>query len=152
MNKPSFAAALFGFILGVIAMFLFQARDINTLRYNNASLKQENIDLSHEKELLSLKLEQSNPKQLIQSIVVTVEPQLPAGVSQVDVNQWVRQQIGFLIGTEVSTLNSHPNMPREFLNDKIFTVDQNKYKVKVNYAFLAETLTIGLTLTPIDNS
>ncbi|GMA49506.1 hypothetical protein GCM10025857_08630 [Alicyclobacillus contaminans] len=152
MNRPNIASALLGIAIGAAAMFLYQGRDVTLLRYENASLKQENTDLTHERELLSLKLEQSNPKRLIQNIVVDVEPQLPAGVSKVDVTQWVRSQIGFLIGTEVSTLNSQPTMPRDFMNDKIFTVDQTQYKVKVNYTAISETLTIGLTLIPTTTS
>jgi hypothetical protein len=151
MNKAAFAATIFGFILGTSAMFLVQGKVIDQLRHENSRMAQENLDLTSENQLLAAKLNQSVPKEVIDKIVVDVE-QPPPGLSPLDVTRFVKNQLEFLVGSELSVLRRQPDLPRRLVEGRTIVVDQIEYVIHVNYVVVMEQLHISVTPAPKNHS
>ncbi|MCL6515735.1 hypothetical protein [Alicyclobacillus sp.] len=145
-DRRLLAALACGVLLGASVMLVYQGREITQLRlqYNSCTTEKEALD--DQVRLLSAKLQHPNPQPVIESI--QVDARAPDGLTQLEVVDFVKKQLAFLVDRPLSTLDHNPDLPYRLLDGRTVTIDQQEFTIRVNTVVVAKKLFVAVTVTP----
>ena len=140
MNARQAAGFLsLGILVGGAAMNVIHGRQFETLNMQIQSLKMHYDEVERENTQLSAQLHQPNPEPLVQSI--QVDAKAPDGPAQLQVIQFVQQQLQFLEGRHIQILIDSPELPTHLLEGRTVLVDNQELTIHVT-----STMIVGETL------
>ncbi|MCL6599099.1 MAG: hypothetical protein K6T81_10205 [Alicyclobacillus macrosporangiidus] len=145
-NRRLTAAVVAGALLGASLMLVYQGREINQLRVQYNSCTTEKETLEDQVRLLSAKLQHPNPEPVIESI--QVDAKAPDGLTQLEVVDFVKKQLAFLVDRPLSTLDHNPDLPYRLLDGRTVAIDQQEFTIRVNTVVVAKKLFVAVTVSP----
>ncbi|MDQ0190879.1 hypothetical protein JI721_02655 [Alicyclobacillus cycloheptanicus] len=145
--RQSFAWMVVGVLIGSSGMNLVHGRQFENLNLEIQSLRLHLEEADHENARLSAQLHQPSTEPLLQNI--DVQAKAPDGLSQLQVVQFVQQQLQFLEGRRIEILIEQPELPTNLLEGRTLTVDNTTLTIHVTQTVLVgETLHLHVTATP----
>ncbi|MCL6452208.1 MAG: hypothetical protein K6T78_01130 [Alicyclobacillus sp.] len=146
MNKSFVAAVVVGMLFGASATLAYQGKAYDRLYMENQRLVAQNSELELRNQQLTNRLERPNKEPVVESI--RVDANAPDGLSEVETIQFVRNELAFLVGKPLSTLQLHPELPSRIIDGRTITVDQQQFTLHVTTVVVVSTLYIAVTASP----
>lgn len=127
-------------------MLIYQGQEFDNLYKEVSRLKLVTSDLQQENAQLSIQLHQPHLT-TVQNI--DVECTVPTGDHSLSLacSRYVKEQMSFLIGRDVSILINHPDIPSRILDGQICTVDKHKLRLHVQLLVLGTSVYIKIKAT-----
>lgn len=138
------AALMLGTLVGGVAMFVWQGREIDRLSREVSHYTMEKEDLLRQIDQLTTRLQQPDQDQTIQ--VVRVDALAPDDMSQLQAVQFVKQTLQWLMGKPLQVLTRFPEIPAQLVEGRTFTVDNEVYVIHVNTVVIGPTLYVKVTV------
>ncbi len=147
MNVRQAAGFLsFGILIGGAAMNIIHGHQFENLNLQISSLKMHYDEVERENAQLSAQLHEPNPEPLVQRI--QVDAKAPDGPAQLQVIQFVQQQLQFLEGRRIQILIDSPELPTHLLEGRTVLVDNQELTIHVTSTMIVgETLYVHVSAT-----
>lgn len=131
---------LFGFLLGLVTMNLFQAHTIDRLHRVQANLTNQLLDKE-------IKLQKFNENANIQRAFIVKNLNIQVdfeGNPRVieDIEATIKFYLNDLVGREVSTIDG--DMIYKIIHNRILELDEKKITLTMNYIIISETISVGI--------
>lgn len=148
--RQSFAWTVIGILIGSSVMNLIHGRQFENLNLQIQTLQMHYDTLERENARLSAQLHQPSTEPLLQNI--DVQAKAPDGPSELQVVQFVQQQLQFLEGRRIQILLDQPELPTKLLEGRTLSVDNQTLKIHVVRTILVgETLHLLVSASPSSN-
>jgi ABC-type oligopeptide transport system substrate-binding subunit len=153
IDRKMIAASVLGILLGASAMLAYQGRLLDNLYLQISKSTNANQDLQQQNEQLMRKLAQPNSEPAIESIRVSSESEGDLSeFERTQIEQFVKKQLEFLIGTPLTTLERSPDLPSRLVDGRTVSVDQQQFTVHVKTVVVQEKLYVNIGISPSKNS
>lgn len=147
MIRQSIAWMAIGVMIGASIMNLIHGRQFENLNLRIQTLTMHYDELERENTRLSAQLHQPSTEPLLQNI--NVQAKAPDDPTELQVIQFVQQQLQFLEGRRIDILLEDPELPTRMLDGRTLTVDSQKLTIRVTSTVLVgETLKLHVVATP----
>lgn len=145
MNRAMIATTLVGILLGASATLAYVGREIERLNQQLLTCDNERAELQQQNAQLAARLNRPNKAPTVESI--RVQADTPDGLVEMAAIQLVKQQLQFLIGFPLTSLQEHPDLPSRLIDGRTLTVDQQTFTLRVTTVVVVERLFIKVSAT-----
>lgn len=145
LSKSFVAACVISALFGASATLAYQGKAYDLLYLDNQKLQDENKELAAHNEQLTKRLNHQMTEPVIESI--HVEADAPDGLSEIEAIQLVKQDLAFLIGKPLDTLQRVPDLPYRLLNNHPITVDGQQYQMTVKTVVVGSVLYVAVSVS-----
>ncbi|RIV28754.1 hypothetical protein D2Q93_01805 [Alicyclobacillaceae bacterium I2511] len=150
MNRAMIAATLVGILFGASATLAYAGREVDKLNQQLLACDNNNVELQQQNVQLAARLNQPNKSPTVLSI--RVQANTPDGLVEMATVTFVKQQLQFLIGFPLTSLQEHPDLPSRLIDGRILTVDQQAFTLRVTTVVIVERLYIEVSATANNGS
>ncbi|KPV43617.1 hypothetical protein [Alicyclobacillus ferrooxydans] len=144
--KSVVAGFLIGALFGASCTLAYQGKAYDNQYLQLQKVTNENSDLQQQVEQLNKRLNSPTNVPVVESIRVNADA--PDGLSEIEVIQVVKQELAFLIGEPLVTLQRRPELISHLIDGKTITVDQQQLTIHVNTVVVVSQLYVSVSATP----
>ena len=144
--KSVVAGFLIGALFGASCTLAYQGKAYDNQYLQLQKVTNENSDLQQQVEQLNKRLSSPTNVPVVESIRVNADA--PDGLSEIEVIQVVKQELAFLIGEPLVTLQRRPELISHLIDGKNITVDQQQLTIHVNTVVVVSQLYVSVSATP----
>lgn len=143
INKSMVASVLIGALFGASCTLAYQGKAYDELYLTLQKTSNEKSDLQVQVEQLNKRLTSQSNVPVVESIRVNADA--PDGLSEIEVIQFVKHELAFLIGEPLTTLQNHPDLISRLIDGRNITVDQHQLSIHVDTVVVVSQLYISIT-------
>lgn len=145
MSKAVVAAMCIGTLFGASATLVYQGKQYDNLYMKYQQQIQDNRDLQQQNDQLQGRISRSNKTPIIESIKVQADA--PDGLSEIEAVQLVKQDLAFLVGKPLDSLQKYPELPYKLLDGKTLTIDNQQYTIHVQSVVIGTVVFVSVKVT-----
>ena len=143
--KSVVAGFLIGALFGASCTLAYQGKAYDKLYLDLQKATNENSDLTQRLDQLNKRLNSPTNVPVVESIRVNADA--PDGLSEIEVIQVVKQELAFLIGEPLETLQRRPELISHLIDGKTITVDKQQLTIHVDTVVVVSQLYISVVAT-----
>jgi hypothetical protein len=145
ISKSLFASMLVGALFGASCTLAYQGKAYDKQYLELQKATNENGDLKVQVEQLNKRLNNRSNTPVVESIRVNADA--PDGLSEIEVIQFIKHELAFLVGEPLDTLQRRPDLISRLLDGRNLTVDQQQLTLHVQTVVVVSQLYISVTAT-----
>lgn len=121
---------LLGMILGATLMMLYFSKELDSLYTKIIVLENEKQNLAEKIEVTEKELKSWNARSKINDIIIHIK-EAPNEIVETEIHRKVLNDVRFLIGKEIRTIENAYETIFEIFSPKIYTIDAKEYRVEL---------------------
>ncbi|QSO54344.1 hypothetical protein JZ785_11575 [Alicyclobacillus curvatus] len=145
MSKSIVAAVLVGALFGASCTLAYQGKAYDELYITLQKVSNEKADLVQQVEQLNKRLSSPMHIPVVESIRVNADA--PDGLSEIEVIQFIKHELAFLVGEPLDTLQRRPDLISRLIDGRTLTVDQQQLTIHVQTVVVVSQLYISVVAT-----
>ncbi|QSO49113.1 hypothetical protein [Alicyclobacillus mengziensis] len=145
ISKSIVAATLVGALFGASCTLAYQGKAYDQLYITLQKVSNEKADLNQQVEQLNKRLNSPMHIPVVESIRVNADA--PDGLSEIEVIQFIKHELGFLVGEPLDTLQRRPDLISRLIDGRTLTVDQQQLTIHVQTVVVVSQLYISVVAT-----
>lgn len=134
---------LIGMILGAILLVLYFSKELDSLYTKIIVLENENKNLTQKYELQEKELKSWNARSKINDVIIHIK-EAPNEIIETEIHRLVLQDIRFLIGKDIRTIENAYESIFEIFSPKIYTINSKEYRVDLTNMVIGTKLHLYL--------
>lgn len=121
---------LLGMILGAVLLVLYISQELDSLYTKIIVLENENQGLEEKIQLKEKELKSWNARSKINDLIIHIKD-APNEIIEAEIGRLVLQDLRFLIGKEIRTVENAYESIFEIFSPKMYTLDSKTYRVEM---------------------